>query len=121
MAARFRGGPGHSGNGGNGVQPPPPPQIQPQGQQVARRPGSEGYDGPSEPRQNPFGSGLGYDPAKPVVKESVITNRRVELPPDAYRLDVSLFCCDFDVHLHDGLIFQIVKVFPIEVVSSKAC
>lgn len=42
------------------------------------------------PRQNPFGPGLGYDPAKPAgQKESIITNTRVELPYAAYALDSS--------------------------------
>jgi hypothetical protein len=53
-----------------------------------RRPGSGGYDGPGEPsRSNPYGPGLGFDPAKPVVKERVITNTRVELPAAAYSLE----------------------------------
>lgn len=55
------------------------------------------YDGPASqpssqhgdpPRENPFGSGLGYDPAKPTpARPSVITNTRVELPSAAYALD----------------------------------
>lgn len=53
------------------------------------RPGSpnkqqgQGARGP-----NPFQQGPGYDPAK--SKESVITNRRVELPSAAYQLDRSV-------------------------------
>ncbi|KAF8860682.1 eukaryotic translation initiation factor-like protein 2C 2 [Acephala macrosclerotiorum] len=55
---------------------------------MGRRPGSEGYDGPpGDGRQNPYGPGLGYDPAKPIAKDKVITNTRMELPPDAYRLE----------------------------------
>ena len=50
-----------------------------------------GFDGPADddntPRPNPFGPSLGFDPAKPVKKESVITNIRVELPASAYGLD----------------------------------
>ncbi|KAE8440739.1 hypothetical protein EG329_006634 [Mollisiaceae sp. DMI_Dod_QoI] len=83
MAARFRGAPSQSQYAGAGIQNPPSPDIQ----QGGSRPGSEGYDGPGESRQNPYAPGLGYDPAKPVVKERVITNSRVELPPDAYRLE----------------------------------
>jgi hypothetical protein len=49
------------------------------------------YDGPSDspPKlQNPYGPGLGYDPAKPTpAKQSVITNTRMELPAAAYGLD----------------------------------
>lgn len=38
---------------------------------------------------NPFGPGLGYDPARMAqsAKPKVITNTRIELPPDAYRLE----------------------------------
>ena len=65
------------------------------------RPRSGGLDGPSQrgppgsptksqaSRTNPFGAGLGYDPARPVVKTTQITNSRVELPSAAYALDVS--------------------------------
>lgn len=59
--------------------------------------GPSPYDGPASqpssqhgdpPRQNPFGQGLGYDPAKPTAaKPSLITNTRVELPAAAYALD----------------------------------
>ena len=44
---------------------------------------------PGTPGQNPFGPSLGYDPARMCApkKESIITNRRVELPSVAYRLD----------------------------------
>jgi hypothetical protein len=54
------------------------------------------YDGPAnqtssqhgdQPRENPYGPGLGYDPARP--KPSVITNTRVELPVAAYALDTN--------------------------------
>ena len=93
MAGRFRGAPGggdYSDRGSSyGAQPPPVPNIQqPQQGPGGRRPGSDGFDGGSEPRQNPFIPGMGFDPARPVVKERVITNTRVELPPDAYRLEV---------------------------------
>ncbi|KUJ10731.1 uncharacterized protein LY89DRAFT_674854 [Mollisia scopiformis] len=109
MAARFRGAPGGDFGHGPGVQYPQIPEATyaAQGPQSGRRPGSEGYDGPSEPRQNPFGQGLGYDPARPIVKAKVITNTRVELPPDAYRLE-----------LHDGFCFC-VEVFCFDVVGSK--
>jgi len=42
---------------------------------------------PAAPPANLFGPSLGYDPAKPTEKKSVITNRRVELPAAAYLLD----------------------------------
>jgi hypothetical protein len=68
-----------------GNQGPQPQQNQPQ------KPRSGGYDGPGEPSQrgpNPFGPGLGYDPAKPKpVAEKVISNTRIELPASAYKLE----------------------------------
>ena len=44
---------------------------------------------PGTPGQNPFGPSLGYDSARMSApkKESIITNRRVELPSAAYRLN----------------------------------
>lgn len=86
------------GPGANFVrQPNNPNQGQPQqfGNMNANR-GPARYDGPAsrppsqhgdQPRQNPYGPGLGYDPAKPApAKQSVITNSRVELPSAAYNL-----------------------------------
>ncbi len=72
--------------GGAGYQYQGPPASQ------GGRPGSGGFDGPGEPSRgpNPFGQGLGYDPAKPPPTKQpfkVITNTRVELPPDAYRVE----------------------------------
>ena len=64
-----------------------------QGQQgpPAVKPRSGGFDGPGELTQrgpNPYGPGLGYDPAKPKpVAQKVITNTRVELPASAYKLE----------------------------------
>jgi hypothetical protein len=64
-----------------------------------RRPGSGGFDGPGEPsRPNPFGPGIGYDPAKPATKEKVITNTRVELPASAYKLEGPSVCYYFATH-----------------------
>ncbi|KAH6682518.1 hypothetical protein B0J14DRAFT_555812 [Halenospora varia] len=70
-----------------------PPQAQPPPQQ--QRPQQQGgnvhgkFDGPGDVRQNPFGPSMGFDPARSggPSKPSIITNRRVELPPDAYRLE----------------------------------
>ena len=71
-------------------------QSQPSGNMSAPA-GPAPYDGPASqpssqhgdsPRENPFGPGLGYDPAKPTpAKPSLITNTRVELPAAAYALD----------------------------------
>lgn len=47
-------------------------------------------DGPAEQQargRNSFGRGLGYDPAKPAKKESLIINRKVERPQIAHELD----------------------------------
>ncbi|ESZ91253.1 hypothetical protein SBOR_8346 [Sclerotinia borealis F-4128] len=45
------------------------------------RPLSAGFDGPGEPKTNPFGPGLGFDPARdPGKDESRKFNTRVELP-----------------------------------------
>jgi len=73
------GGPpaGFNNNGGHNGGPPSKPR-------------SGGFDGPGEPSRgpNPFGPGLGYDPAKPKIAEKkVITNSRVELPASAYKLE----------------------------------
>ena len=65
---------------------PAPPQQQGQ----PEKPRSGGFDGPGEPQrgQNPYGPGLGYDPAKPKpVAQKVITNTRIELPASAYKLE----------------------------------
>jgi hypothetical protein len=110
------------GPGANFVrQPNNPNQGQPRqsGNMNAPR-GPAPYDGPTsqppsqhgdQPRQNPYGPGLGYDPAKPAAaKQSMITNSRVELPYAAYSLDaggVSLIsylhfpCCSIDGHVLD--------------------
>ncbi|SPO05231.1 related to argonaute like post-transcriptional gene silencing protein QDE-2 [Cephalotrichum gorgonifer] len=39
------------------------------------------------PPPNPFGKGMGYDPAKPEVEEEPQANRRLELPPEAYMMN----------------------------------
>jgi len=88
-------------------QQPPPGRSnvdlyqQQQQQQMSagfRRPGSGGFDGPGEPsRPNPFGPGMGFDPAKPATKDKVITNTRVELPASAYRLEGPSVCCYFAI------------------------
>lgn len=67
------------------------PPIQQYHSQQQEKPRSGGYDGPGEPAQrgfNPYGPGLGYDPAKPnkPVQQKVITNTRIELPASAYKL-----------------------------------
>jgi hypothetical protein len=75
--------------------PPPPQQYNapPMNQQQGPppdKPRSGGFDGPGEPSRgpNPYGPGLGYDPAKPKpVEEKVITNTRIELPASAYKLE----------------------------------
>jgi hypothetical protein len=92
----FNGGNGYNGppqgnyNGGPSYNGPPPD-----------KPRSGGFDGPGEPQRgpNPYGPGLGYDPAKPshkLAEKKVITNTRIELPPAAYKLEggnvSSLFC-----------------------------
>ncbi|CAL3971616.1 unnamed protein product [Diplocarpon coronariae] len=42
----------------------------------------------SQAQQNPFATiNLGYDPAKPMIKERMITNSRMELPAEAYNLE----------------------------------
>ena len=53
-------------------------------------------DGPGDrsPRKNPFGAGLGYDPAKPAQK--VITNTRIDLPASAYMLENNVSSPSFD-------------------------
>ena len=105
------GGAGQYRAAGQGQQPQSNPNIQ----RFANLPAPGRFDGPSEgpgsprpmsghntPRPgspnkqqgqgargpNPFQQGPGYDPAK--SKESVITNRRVELPSAAYQLDRSV-------------------------------
>lgn len=43
------------------------------------------YDGPSDaPNSNPFGPGLGYDPAKPVRSSESAVPRNLEVPASAY-------------------------------------
>ena len=57
----------------------------------SRGPPQDGPPQDGSPRPNPFGQGLGFDPAKPAAKpESIITNTRVELPAAAYALDRKL-------------------------------
>jgi len=84
-------GPPFQGNYNGGPSNGPPPD----------KPRSGGFDGPGEPQRgpNPYGPGLGYDPAKPshkLAEKKVITNTRIELPPAAYKLEggnvSSLFC-----------------------------
>lgn len=59
-------------------RPSAPPSV---AQSASGRPPSGGYDGPaSEPRKNPFGPGLGFDPARDKGKEEKKFNTRVELP-----------------------------------------
>ena len=77
--------------------------------------GYGGFDGPTDgsgtPRQNPFGPGLGFDPAKPAKKESVITNTRVELPASAYLLnkEVSRSICSRYVLSHSPVGVVVVE------------
>ncbi|CZS95194.1 uncharacterized protein RAG0_04942 [Rhynchosporium agropyri] len=73
----------------NNPQKGPAQQYMQQGPPQNVQPGSgnqpQGQRGP-----NPFGPGMGFDPARPAVpKEKVITNTRIELPPDAYKLNGS--------------------------------
>lgn len=50
--------------------------------------GGSSQAGNNAPRQNPFGPGMGFDPARPVARpDPVITNTRVELPSSAYALN----------------------------------
>ncbi|KAH8819457.1 eukaryotic translation initiation factor-like protein 2C 2 [Xylogone sp. PMI_703] len=53
----------------------------------SRNPSQGSGRGGANPPPTPFGQGLGYDPAKPIKKQTVITNTRMELPPAAYALD----------------------------------
>ena len=74
-----------------GMRRPAPPRGPPSafgsGATTPRGPMSPGGP-PQQPRDNPFGPSLGYDPAKPAAaKETAITNTRVELPPIAYAHD----------------------------------
>jgi len=78
------------------------------------------FDGPDDARsqsgrQNPFGSSIGFDPARdsrPVVKKGLITNTRVELPSAAYRLDsnVSTALCFLEVQTLTFLLFSIFLI-----------
>jgi hypothetical protein len=83
----------------NQYQAGPQPQQQYSGPPASQqgllpdKPRSGGFDGPGEPSRgpNPYGPGLGYDPAKPqVAPAKVITNTRVELPAAAYKLEGGL-------------------------------
>lgn len=74
---------------------PPPSQYNQYDQynsesyQQYNRPPAGKFDGPGD-KPNPFGQGMGYDPARmgrPDEAPKVITNTRVELPATAYRLD----------------------------------
>lgn len=65
------------------MQQGPPPQQSAGGPQAQRGP-------------NPFGPSMGFDPARPAApKEKVITNTRIELPPDAYQLEGPGVCYPF--------------------------
>ena len=65
------------------MQQGPPPQQSAGGPQAQRGP-------------NPFGPSMGFDPARPAApKEKVITNTRIELPPDAYQLEGPGVCSLF--------------------------
>lgn len=83
------------------VEGKPQQQVRPQNNGAAsiEKPRSGGYDGPGEPSQrgpNPFGRGMGFDPAKPApLKEKVISNSRVELPASAYTLEGPSVCYFF--------------------------
>ncbi|KAH8687144.1 hypothetical protein BGZ60DRAFT_392933 [Tricladium varicosporioides] len=70
-------------------QAQPPPQ-QPRPQQQSGNPQGK-FDGTGDIRKNPFGPSMGFDPARSGghTQSNIITNRRVELPPDAYRLENS--------------------------------
>jgi hypothetical protein len=95
-------------------QQPPPPGRSNVGffeSQPSSRPRSGGYDGPGEPSHpNPFGPGIGFDPAKPAAKERIITNTRVELPAAAYKLEGPSVCYYFDIRTFDcclpSMLFQ---------------
>ncbi|KAH6721493.1 hypothetical protein BKA61DRAFT_568072 [Leptodontidium sp. MPI-SDFR-AT-0119] len=65
----------------------PPQQYQQQGASQQMQPGFGGQ--PQVQRgPNPFGQGMGFDPARPAApKEKVITNTRLELPAAAYKLE----------------------------------
>jgi eukaryotic translation initiation factor 2C len=86
------GGPSRFDGPSEGPNSPRPP-MSPSRQQGGR-PGTTGQQTahPGNPAQNPFGPGIGYDPARITApkKESVITNTRVELPSSAYQLDRSV-------------------------------
>lgn len=72
--------------GPGGFRPPPPPYSN-NGGNTGPPPRN---DGPADTRgPNPFSQGLGFDPARQSrpVRESRITNTRVELPAVAYALD----------------------------------
>lgn len=72
----------------------------------------------AERGQNPFGPGLGHDPArltnKPTQGQGMITNRRVELPKEAYALD--------DAGVSGSFTFALLLPdFPMLCVQSYVC
>ncbi|KAE9369735.1 Piwi-domain-containing protein [Stipitochalara longipes BDJ] len=96
--------PGNYNNVGNFNGPPPGNYNGPQ----PSKPRSGGFDGPGEPQRdpNPYGPGLGYDPAKPANKlaeKKVITNSRVELPASAYKLEGGNYDFPSDLPLRPGV------------------
>lgn len=121
---RSGGGNGQPQQTGQPQAPPQPGRMMPPplpvtGRDNIPRPTSGGFDGPGEPsrqppRQNPFGPGIGYDPARPAaVKEKHITNTRVELPPAAYKLEgagVSQNILFVDIAPFSPINFQFVKI-----------
>jgi hypothetical protein len=85
---------GNNGNYNNYGGPPPSQynqydQYNSESYQQYNRPPAGKFDGPGD-KPNPFGQGMGYDPARMGRADEtpkVITNTRVELPATAYRLD----------------------------------
>jgi hypothetical protein len=67
--------------------------------------------GHNAPRQNPFGTGMAFDPARPAVRpESVITNTRVELPSSAYALNGPSVSQILRISIVDFLLFYFLFV-----------
>ncbi|KAL2072104.1 hypothetical protein VTL71DRAFT_11447 [Oculimacula yallundae] len=100
---------------GRNPQQGPPQQYMQQGPPQMMQPGSgpqpQGQRGP-----NPFGSGMGFDPARPVVpKEKVITNTRIELPPDAYKLNGPEYDFPNELPLRKGVFNTTGKAVNIQV------
>jgi len=90
---------GYNGGNYNQYSGPPPSQHSAYNQydssyQQYNRPPAGKFDGPGD-KPNPFGQGMGYDPARMGRADEapkVITNTRVELPATAYRLDGQKVC-----------------------------